>query len=110
MFPCIAKGGGIAICAPIAPYAATRRAVRDMIASVGGFIEIQGGVVTILADTALRAEDLDEAQAQAAAEAAEKARADSAADVDFSVVAAQVAEARAQQRTIEELRRLKGRA
>jgi sulfate adenylyltransferase len=36
----ITKNGGIAICAPIAPYAATRRAVRDMIASVGGFIEI----------------------------------------------------------------------
>lgn len=76
----------------------------------GGYIEIQGGVITILADTALRAEDIDEAQAQAAAEAAEKARSDAAADVDFSVVAAQVAEARAQQRTLEELRKLKGRA
>ena len=76
----------------------------------GGYIEIQGGVITILADTALRAEDIDEAQAQAAAEAAEKARSDAAADVDFSVVAAQVADARAQQRTLEELRKLKGRA
>jgi sulfate adenylyltransferase len=36
----ITKNGGIAICAPIAPYAATRRAVREMISSVGGFIEI----------------------------------------------------------------------
>jgi sulfate adenylyltransferase len=36
----ITKNGGIAICAPIAPYAATRRAVREMIAPVGGFIEI----------------------------------------------------------------------
>ena len=35
----ITKNGGIAICAPIAPYAATRRLVRDMISPVGGFIE-----------------------------------------------------------------------
>jgi len=36
----ITKNGGIAICAPIAPYTSTRRAVRETIAPVGGFIEI----------------------------------------------------------------------
>ncbi len=36
----ITKNGGIAICAPIAPYALTRRIVRDMISPLGGFIEI----------------------------------------------------------------------
>ena len=36
----ITKNGGVAICAPIAPYAATRRIVRDMISRVGGFVEI----------------------------------------------------------------------
>jgi sulfate adenylyltransferase len=36
----ITKNGGIAICAPIAPYAATRRLVREMISAVGGFIEV----------------------------------------------------------------------
>ena len=36
----IVKNGGIAICAPIAPYAATRRRVRSMIEEDGGFIEI----------------------------------------------------------------------
>jgi sulfate adenylyltransferase len=36
----ITKNGGIAICAPIAPYANTRGLVRDMIEPVGGFIEI----------------------------------------------------------------------
>jgi sulfate adenylyltransferase len=36
----ITKNGGIAICAPIAPYAATRRAVRDLIEQHGAFIEI----------------------------------------------------------------------
>jgi len=36
----ITKNGGIAICAPIAPYAATRRIVRETISPVGGFIEV----------------------------------------------------------------------
>jgi sulfate adenylyltransferase len=36
----ITKNGGIAICAPIAPYAKTRRNVRGMIEPVGGFMEI----------------------------------------------------------------------
>ena len=36
----ITKNGGIAICAPIAPYSATRRAVREMIDGFGAFIEV----------------------------------------------------------------------
>lgn len=36
----ITKNGGIAICAPIAPYASTRRQVRDMIEPLGGFLEV----------------------------------------------------------------------
>ena len=36
----ITKNGGIAICAPIAPYAATRRRVREMVKPYGGFLEI----------------------------------------------------------------------
>ena len=36
----ITKNGGIAICAPIAPYAATRRAVRELVEQHGAFIEI----------------------------------------------------------------------
>jgi sulfate adenylyltransferase len=36
----ITKNGGIAICAPIAPYAATRKIVREMIEPLGGFLEI----------------------------------------------------------------------
>jgi sulfate adenylyltransferase len=36
----ITKNGGIAICAPIAPYTATRRAVREMIESYGAFVEV----------------------------------------------------------------------
>jgi sulfate adenylyltransferase len=36
----ITKNGGIAICAPIAPYSATRKRVREMVEPLGGFIEI----------------------------------------------------------------------
>ncbi|MGH8034111.1 MAG: bifunctional sulfate adenylyltransferase/adenylylsulfate kinase, partial [Lysobacterales bacterium] len=36
----ITKNGGVAICAPIAPYTATRRQVREMISPLGGFLEI----------------------------------------------------------------------
>jgi sulfate adenylyltransferase len=44
----ITKNGGIAICAPIAPYTATRRAVREMIESFGAFIEVH--VATSIAE------------------------------------------------------------
>ena len=71
----------------------------------GGFLEVQPGVVTILADTAARAEDLDEAAAIEAQEAAERAIQDQAADFDFSLAAAQLANAMAQQRTLEELKK-----
>ena len=71
----------------------------------GGFLEVQPGMVTILADTASRAEDIDEAAAAEAKEAAERALAEQAADFDFSVAAAKLAEAAAQQRTLEELRK-----
>ncbi len=36
----ITKNGGVAICAPIAPYASTRKSVRDLIGGVGGFVEV----------------------------------------------------------------------
>ena len=44
----ITKNGGIALCAPIAPYAATRRAVRDMVETQGAFVEVH--VSTSLAE------------------------------------------------------------
>ena len=71
----------------------------------GGFIEVQPGFVTILADTAARAADIDEAQAEEARQAAERAQSDAAAEIDLAVAAAQLAEAMAQQRTLEELRK-----
>ena len=75
----------------------------------GGFLEVQPGVVTILADTAERAEDIDEAAAVEAQQAAERLLQEQTADVEFSVVAAQLAEAMAQQRTLAELKKRRGR-
>ena len=73
----------------------------------GGFLEVQPGIVivTVLADTVVRAEDIDEAAAAEARQAAERSLAEQAADFDFSLVAAQLAEAAAQLRTVEELRK-----
>ncbi len=71
----------------------------------GGFLEIQRGTVTVLADTALRADDLDEVAAQQAKEAAERALADRTSDFDFSMAAAQLAEASARLRAVEELKK-----
>jgi F-type H+-transporting ATPase subunit epsilon len=71
----------------------------------GGFLEVQPGTVTVLADTVLRAADVDAAAAESAREAAERALRDQEADFDFSVAVAQLAEASARLRTVEELRK-----
>ena len=73
----------------------------------GGFLEVQRGVVTLLSDTALRADDVDEAAAMEAMEEAERAMADQSAEFDYSTAAARLAEAAAQLRA---LRQLKNRA
>ena len=71
----------------------------------GGFLEVQRGVVTLLSDTALRADDLDEAAAQQAVEDAEKAIANQGVEFDYSIAAAQLAEAAAQLRTLRKIRK-----
>ena len=50
----------------------------------GGMLEVQPHVVTVLADTALRAKDIDEASAMEAKERAEKALTDHKADIDYA--------------------------
>ena len=75
----------------------------------GGFIEVQANMVKVLADTATRAKDIDEAAAQAAVKAAEKALNEKGADFDYGSAAARLAEAAAQLRTIEHLRKKYGR-
>ena len=71
----------------------------------GGFLEVQPGVVTILADTALRADDLDEAAALQAKEQAERTLSERGADIDQAQVQAIIADAVAQLRLLDELRR-----
>lgn len=71
----------------------------------GGYIEVQPHVVSILADTALRADDLDEAAAQEAKKQAEQELHNQSGEFNYSRAASQLAEAAAQLRTIEELKR-----
>ena len=71
----------------------------------GGFLEVQRGVVTLLSDTALRADDVDEAAAVQAMEDAEKAIANQRAEFDYSIAAAQLAEAAAQLRALRKIKK-----
>lgn len=71
----------------------------------GGMLEVQPHVVTVLSDTALRAKDLDEAAALAAKEHAEKMLSDNQTDIDYAKAQAELAEAVAQLRTIQKLRK-----
>lgn len=75
----------------------------------GGFIEIQPEVVTVLADTAVRADDLDEAAALEAQKAAEHAMHNQTGDFDYSRAAAELAAAAAQLRTIQQIRKNLGK-
>ena len=70
----------------------------------GGMLEIQPHVVTVLADTAIRAADLDEAQALEARERAEKMLADKSADIDYAKAQAELAQSMAQLAAIRKLR------
>lgn len=70
----------------------------------GGYIEVQPTAITILADTAIRAGDLDEVAAKEAQNKAEIELADQRADVDFARVAADLQEQAAMLRTIQKLR------
>lgn len=71
----------------------------------GGYLEVQPSMITLLADTALRAGDMDEAAAQEAQREAEKALANKTGEFEYSRAAAELAEAAAQLRTIQQLRK-----
>ncbi len=80
---------------------------EDVFYASGGYLEIQPGIVTVLADTALRAGDIDEAAAIEARHEAERALSEAAAELDYGRVEAQLAMASAQQRTLDELRKIR---
>ena len=71
----------------------------------GGTIEVQPHLITVLADTAVRARDLDEAAALQAKQRAEEALADRDELIDLARAQAELAEAVAQLKTIEKLRK-----
>jgi len=71
----------------------------------GGILEVQPHIVTILADTALRADDVNEAAALEAKVSSEKALSDKSAKLDFAEAQVQLAEAMAQLRAIERARK-----
>ena len=71
----------------------------------GGILEVQPHVVTVLADTAIRAHDLDEAAAQDAKRRAEEALSGQQADFEYAKAQSELAEAVAKLRTIERIRK-----
>jgi F-type H+-transporting ATPase subunit epsilon len=73
----------------------------------GGAIEIQPHLVTVLADTSVRAKDLDEAAAMAAKQHAEEALKDRTGGMELAEAQAELLRAVAQLRTIEKLRKMK---
>jgi F-type H+-transporting ATPase subunit epsilon len=74
----------------------------------GGVLEVQPKVVTILSDTAERAEDLDEAAVLKAKEAAEALLHDREGSIDYALARSELAETMAQLQTIQRLRRRAG--
>ncbi len=74
----------------------------------GGFLEVQPQSVSVLADTALRADDIQEAAALEAKEAAERALSEQGADFDYSRASAHLAEAVAQLRTLQAIKKKLG--
>jgi F-type H+-transporting ATPase subunit epsilon len=78
---------------------------EELIFVAGGVLEVQPGLVTVLADTAIRGKDLDEAKANDAKRKAEEAMASKSAEMDFARAQAELAEAVAQLAAIQKLRR-----
>jgi F-type H+-transporting ATPase subunit epsilon len=71
----------------------------------GGMLEVQPDMITVLADTAIRANDLDEAKALEAKKRAEEALANRQAQMDYAQAEAELAQAIAQLRAIQRLRK-----
>ncbi|WP_422136032.1 F0F1 ATP synthase subunit epsilon [Endozoicomonas sp. ALD040] len=75
----------------------------------GGFLEVQPNQVKVLADTALRADDMDELAAEEAKKLAEQELTNQSGEFDYSRAATQLAEAAAQLRTLQAIRKKLGK-
>lgn len=78
---------------------------EEVVFVAGGMLEVQPGLVTVLADTAIRGVDLDQAKALEAKKKAEEALADRRSEFDYARAQAELAEAIAQLAVIEQLRK-----
>lgn len=79
---------------------------EDLIYVAGGLLEVQPNAITVLADTAVRADELDQATAEQAKKNAEERIANGGEDFDFAEAAIELAEAIAQLRLIEKLKKM----
>ncbi len=75
----------------------------------GGFVEVQPHLVSVLSDTALRADDVNEAAALEAKKLAEQAMSEQNSEIDHAMAAIQLAEAVAQLRTLNSIRKKMGK-
>jgi F-type H+-transporting ATPase subunit epsilon len=79
-------------------------AEEDQVFVAGGILEVQPDLVTVLADTAIRAKDLDEAKANESLRAAEDARKNATSDLEIAKVEAEISALAAQLAAIKKLR------
>ncbi|UCG96003.1 MAG: F0F1 ATP synthase subunit epsilon [Burkholderiales bacterium] len=79
-------------------------AEEDQVFVAGGILEVQPNLVTVLADTAIRAKDLDEAKASESLRAAEEARKNATSDLEIAKVEAEISALAAQLAAIKKLR------
>lgn len=84
------------------------QAEEELIYVSGGMLEVQPDVVTVLSDTAIRGKDIDEARALEAKQAAEEAMKNRSSDLDYAQAESELAQAIAQLRTVQQIRRQVG--
>lgn len=80
---------------------------EEFVFVAGGILEVQPGTVTVLADTAIRGKDLDEAKAAEAKRRAEEALSNKESNIEYATAQAELAEAIAQLAAIQKLRKVK---
>jgi F-type H+-transporting ATPase subunit epsilon len=80
---------------------------EEFVFVAGGILEVQPGAVTVLADTAIRGKDLDEAKAEQARKRAEEALQNSGSNLEYATAQAELSYAVAQLAAIQRLRKMR---
>jgi F-type H+-transporting ATPase subunit epsilon len=83
---------------------------EEFVFVAGGILEVQPGAVTVLADTAIRGKDLDEAKAEQARKRAEEILQNSGSNIEYATAQAELAYATAQLAAIARLRKLRSQS